>query len=70
MAAAVLIDALLVRTVLVPAVMHTLGTTNWRLPAILDRWLPRLNLEDGDEPDETGEADPVGSDELRPVTKS
>jgi RND superfamily putative drug exporter len=70
MAAAVLIDALLVRTVLVPAVMHTLGTTNWRLPAILDRWLPRLNLEDGGEPNEAGEAGHAGRDELRPVTRS
>jgi putative drug exporter of the RND superfamily len=46
MAAAVVADALLVRTVLVPAVMHTLGRANWRLPAILDRRLPHLNLED------------------------
>jgi hypothetical protein len=32
MAAAVVTDALVVRTVLVPAVMHTLGKTNWRIP--------------------------------------
>jgi RND superfamily putative drug exporter len=48
MAAAVVADALLVRTVLVPAVMHMLGKTNWRLPAVLDRVLPRLDLEGGD----------------------
>jgi putative drug exporter of the RND superfamily len=47
MAAAVLADALIVRTVLVPAVMHTLGRTNWRIPAVLDRVLPRLDLEAG-----------------------
>jgi len=50
MAAAVVVDALLVRTVLVPSLMHTLGKTNWRLPRVLDRRLPHLNLEDDGEP--------------------
>jgi RND superfamily putative drug exporter len=50
MAAAVVADALIVRTVLVPAIMHLLGRNNWRLPGFLDRWLPRLSLEGGDEP--------------------
>ena len=45
MAAAVVADALIVRTILVPAVMHLLGRTNWRIPAALDRVLPRLDLE-------------------------
>jgi RND superfamily putative drug exporter len=49
MAAAILIDSLLIRTVLVPAIMHTIGKTNWSLPAALDRRLPRLNLEAGEE---------------------
>jgi putative drug exporter of the RND superfamily len=49
MAAAVLADALIVRTVLVPAVMHMLGKTNWRIPAVLDRVLPHLDLEGGEE---------------------
>jgi len=48
MAAAVVADALLVRTILVPAVMHMLGKTNWRLPAVLGLVLPRLDLEGGD----------------------
>ncbi len=56
MAAAVVADALIVRTVLVPAVMHMLGQANWRIPAVLDRFLPRLNLEGGTET--AGEADP------------
>jgi RND superfamily putative drug exporter len=47
MAAAVVTDALIVRTILVPAVMHMLGKTNWRIPAVLDRILPRLALEVG-----------------------
>jgi putative drug exporter of the RND superfamily len=50
MAAAVLADALIVRTILVPAVMHMLGRTNWRIPALLDRILPRLDLEGSSEP--------------------
>ena len=70
MAAAVIVDALLVRTVLVPSLMHTLGKTNWRLPAILDRWLPRLSLEDSDKPNGAGEDAPADSDELKPVAKA
>ncbi len=70
MAAAVLTDALLVRTVLVPAVMHTLGKTNWRLPAVLDRRLPHLNLEDSSEPaDRVGEDGLEDTGELRPVSR-
>jgi RND superfamily putative drug exporter len=41
LAAAVLIDATLVRLVLVPAVMELLGRANWWLPGPLDRVLPR-----------------------------
>jgi len=71
MAAAVLIDALLVRTVLVPAVMHMLGKTNWRLPPILDRRLPHLNLEDSGEPaDRAGEDATEGNGELRPAFRT
>jgi RND superfamily putative drug exporter len=45
MATAIALDALIVRTVLVPAIMHTLGPANWRLPGWLSRRLPRLELE-------------------------
>ena len=34
MAVAILIDALLIRTILVPAVMHTFGKANWALPRL------------------------------------
>jgi RND superfamily putative drug exporter len=44
-AAAILIDAYIIRTVLVPAVMHMLGRANWWLPGWLDRALPRLHVE-------------------------
>jgi putative drug exporter of the RND superfamily len=44
-ATAIFVDAYIARTVLVPSVMHMLGRANWRLPAWLDRRLPRLHVE-------------------------
>jgi RND superfamily putative drug exporter len=49
LAVAVLIDATLVRLVLVPAVMELLGKANWWLPAPLARILPKTSRR-GDEP--------------------
>jgi RND superfamily putative drug exporter len=40
LAAAVLLDATVVRLVLVPATMELLGDRNWWLPAWLGRMLP------------------------------
>jgi putative drug exporter of the RND superfamily len=45
LAASVLIDATVVRMVLVPAVMQLLGERNWWLPRWLDRTIPQLELE-------------------------
>jgi RND superfamily putative drug exporter len=45
LAAAVLIDATLVRTILVPAAMRLMGDWNWWMPGWLDRLLPRIALE-------------------------
>jgi RND superfamily putative drug exporter len=45
LSAAVLLDAFILRTVLVPAVMHVFGTANWWLPGWLDRRLPHLAIE-------------------------
>ncbi len=45
---AVLLDATLVRTVLVPASMEVLGKRNWYLPRFL-RWLPDLRVEPTEE---------------------
>ena len=45
LAAAVLLDAFVLRTVLVPALMHLLGRANWWMPAPLERLIPRLSLE-------------------------
>jgi RND superfamily putative drug exporter len=56
LAAAVAIDATIVRMLLVPATMQLLGDKNWWIPAWLDRILPNLIVE----PDRTvtPEADP------------
>ena len=45
LAAAVLIDATLIRGVLLPATMQLLGEWNWYLPGWLDR-LPQARLDD------------------------
>ncbi len=45
LAVAVLIDAVLIRTILVPAIMQLLGARAWWLPAWLDRLLPRISVE-------------------------
>jgi uncharacterized membrane protein YdfJ with MMPL/SSD domain len=52
LAAAVLVDATVVRLVLVPAVMELLGKANWWLPGWLDRVLPgsRAHVPSADEP--------------------
>jgi putative drug exporter of the RND superfamily len=68
LATAILVDATIVRIVLVPATMKLLGDANWWFPAWLDRRLPRIDI-DG----ETGlpapemEPRPVDGPHLRPV---
>ncbi|MBA3414243.1 MAG: MMPL family transporter, partial [Chloroflexia bacterium] len=52
LAVAVLIDATIVRIVLVPAAMQLMGSRNWWFPAWLDRIVPRVDLSEG-EPGET-----------------
>jgi RND superfamily putative drug exporter len=56
-AVALLIDATVVRSVLVPATMKLLGERNWYLPAWLT-WLPHVQVE-GAEPPATAAARPV-----------
>jgi RND superfamily putative drug exporter len=48
LATAVLIDATIVRMVLVPATMELLGDRNWWLPSWLDRLLPQVHAEGHD----------------------
>jgi RND superfamily putative drug exporter len=45
LAVAILLDATVVRMVLVPAVMQLLGKWNWWIPNWLERALPRLDVE-------------------------
>ena len=52
LAAAVLMDALIVRSVLVPALMLVVGKANWALPKALDRVIPHLNVEGSVEHDD------------------
>ncbi|MGO8872984.1 MAG: MMPL family transporter [Acidimicrobiales bacterium] len=57
LAASILIDATLVRMVLVPSVMELLGDLNWWMPRWLDRVVPNLGIEvDVDEPSRVGAA--------------
>jgi RND superfamily putative drug exporter len=50
LAGAVLLDAFLLRTLLVPALMHLAGRANWWLPCWLDRLLPHLSIEPATRP--------------------
>lgn len=67
MAAAVAIDAFVVRMTIVPAVLAIMGDRAWWLPGWLARILPRVDIEgerladglDGDTPDDVGAPEPV-----------
>ncbi len=48
LAIAVIIDATIVRMVLVPATMELLGDRNWWIPRWLDRMLPNIDVEGHD----------------------
>ena len=45
LAAGVFIDAFVVRSLLLPAVLHLLGRRTWALPAWLDRRLPHVAID-------------------------
>jgi RND superfamily putative drug exporter len=49
LASAVIIDAFVVRLILVPALMSILGRVNWWLPSWLDRTLPKVQIEPGED---------------------
>jgi putative drug exporter of the RND superfamily len=51
LAAAVFLDALVVRCVMLPAVLQLLGPLTWKLPAWMDRRLPTINIEGTSHPD-------------------
>jgi RND superfamily putative drug exporter len=58
LAAAILIDATIVRAVLLPATMKLLGAWNWYLPSWLE-WLPRLEGRGEETPDSGSAATPA-----------
>jgi RND superfamily putative drug exporter len=56
LASAIFIDAVIIRSVLVPALMQLFGKRAWWLPSWLDRILPRLHVEPAEgDPAPTGE---------------
>jgi RND superfamily putative drug exporter len=57
MAAAIFVDATVVRMVLVPSTMELLGNANWWLPRWLDRILPEFHIEGTHDEDLDGELD-------------
>ncbi len=59
---AVLIDATVIRTVLLPASMKLLGDTNWYLPKWLD-WLPKVTSDEGSPVAGQLETVPAGGDD-------
>ena len=66
LASAVFLDAFVVRTILVPSLMHLLGDANWYYPRWLDRITPQVSIEAADGA-EHGAAGPDGNRELAGV---
>jgi RND superfamily putative drug exporter len=67
LATAVLLDATVVRLVLVPATMQLLGERNWWLPTWLDRLLPRIEVEGTSHP--AGASEPVTPEPVVDLTQ-
>jgi len=59
LSAAIFVDAVIIRTALVPALMLLMGKANWWFPRWLDRALPRIHVE----PEDLSELD---EEELEP----
>jgi RND superfamily putative drug exporter len=55
LATAVFLDAFVLRTVLVPSLMHMLGKANWYFPKWLERITPKVSVEPPDEIQAGGE---------------
>jgi putative drug exporter of the RND superfamily len=64
---ALLVDATLIRMIVVPATMALLGTWNWYLPSWLN-WLPELHVEGDPEPAPSAEEPAVQVPEPAPVS--
>jgi putative drug exporter of the RND superfamily len=50
MATAVFLDAIVIRSILMPAVLELFGRRTWTFPSWFDRWLPRLAIEPAAQP--------------------
>jgi putative drug exporter of the RND superfamily len=62
---AILMDAFIVRMILVPAVMNLLGDKAWYMPKWLDRALPHVTIEPPESPEVAEEDDEEEDEELR-----
>jgi RND superfamily putative drug exporter len=71
LASAVFLDAFVVRTILVPSLMHVIGRANWYFPAWLERITPQVSIEPPEPADESaggsGDPDPDEKPSLQPV---
>ena len=69
LAAAVFLDAFVIRVTLMPAVMRLLGRANWWMPRWLDRILPHVDLDKGDDatPGSSGHTEAAVERELEPA---
>jgi RND superfamily putative drug exporter len=69
LAIAVFLDAFVVRTVMLPAVLELLGGITWKLPPWLDARLPHFNIEGGEaraaaQAAQAAQAEPIRTGEL------
>ena len=69
LALAVLIDATVIRAVLLPATMKLLGDRNWYLPRWLE-WLPQVNVEAGPPPIAPGTVPAAPTATARPTARA
>jgi putative drug exporter of the RND superfamily len=61
LAFSVLVDALVIRSLLLPAVMHLIGPANWALPDWMGRVLPHLSIEPSHQDPEPRIGDGIGA---------
>jgi RND superfamily putative drug exporter len=70
LATAILVDATVVRVVLVPATMKLMGDANWWLPAWLDRILPNVDIDGGGLPPKPKKAHEAGDESDRELVSA
>jgi RND superfamily putative drug exporter len=59
LAVAVILDATVVRCLLVPALMLLVGERNWYMPRWLDRFVPHISIEGAEFFEQDAEPEPV-----------